>query len=209
MNRTFLDITGERFGKLTVVVFAYSKNNKTYFSCQCDCGNVKNIRADSLKSGAIRSCGCLKKEQDAINLVAAHTHKQSGTRLYGIWQGIKKRCYNEHDARYHRYGGRGITVCDQWKDDFSAFYKWAIENGYNEQLTIDRIDNNKGYCPENCRWSTNEEQSRNRSTNINITIGNSTRTLTEWCRIFNLNFESIVARYHRNQFIGIDDLFNK
>ena len=122
---------------------------------------------------------------------------------------MKGRCYNSHDPRYDRWGGRGIKVCDEWKESFEAFYSWALSSGYNDDLTIDRIDNDGDYTPENCRWATQKEQSRNRSTNINFTIGNSTRTLTEWCEIFNLDFKTVNARYQRNGFIGIDELFNR
>lgn len=208
MKKVKNDLTGKRFGRLTVIGIDDRGDRKTYYNCQCDCGNVKSVRSDSLIAGAIRSCGCMKKEQDWENLTANHSHKMSGTRIYGIWQGIKKRCYNPHDARYDRYGGRGIKVCAEWLDDFQAFYDWAMQNGYDETLTIDRIDNDGDYCPENCRWSNQQEQARNRSSNIMITIGNATKTLTEWCDIFQVDSKVVLARYHRNGFIGIDELFN-
>lgn len=204
------DLTGQKFGRLTVIGLDTGKNTrKTFWICQCECGNITSVRSDSIQKGTIKSCGCLKKEQDRINLTANHSHKQSGTRIYGIWQNMKSRCYNEHNTRYHRYGGRGIKVCDEWENDFSAFYSWALKNGYDEHLTIDRIDNDGDYHPDNCRWSTREEQSNNRSTNINITIGNETKSLIEWCNIFKLDYKCIHARYERNGFISIDELFNK
>jgi hypothetical protein len=122
---------------------------------------------------------------------------------------MRNRCYNPHNARFDRYGKRGITVCDEWKDDFQPFFEWAMNNGYKDDLTIDRINNDGSYEPGNCKWSTTKEQCKNRSTNINITIGNSTRTLSEWCEIFNVDYKSTRARYFRNGFIGIDELFNK
>lgn len=201
------DLTGQRFGRLVVIGVDDRNTRKTYFYCQCDCGAVKSIRSDGLLSGAVRSCGCMKREQDRTNLTANHKHKMSHTRPYEIWQGMKRRCYNPHDARYDRYGGRGITVCDEWRDDFSAFYRWALDNGYADNLTIDRIDNNKGYSPENCRWTDFETQCRNRTTNIRITIGNATKPLTEWCEIFELDYQTIHARYNNDGFKGIDDLF--
>lgn len=209
MRRKYKDLTGMKFGRLTVIGIDDRGTRKAYWNCICDCGNAKSVRSDSLQSGAIKSCGCIKKEQDKVNLIKNHKHKQSGTRLYKIWQGIKRRCYNVHDSRYHRYGGRGITVCDEWKDDFSVFYEWAIANGYSDELTIDRKNNDGNYTPDNCKWADAKEQCNNRSTNIRITIGNSTRTLTEWCEIFGLDYKKINARYHRNQFISIDELFNK
>lgn len=208
MKKVKNDLTGQRFGRLTVIGVDDRDTRKTYFYCQCDCGNVKSVRSDSLISGAIRSCGCLKQEQDRINLEANHSHRMSGTRPYWIWQGMKKRCYNPHDIRYDRYGGRGITVSDEWREDFSAFYEWSLQNGYADNLTIDRIDNDKGYSPDNCRWSTMKEQSMNRSTNINIRIGNATKTLTEWCEIFSVDSKTVFARYYRGNARTIDDLFN-
>lgn len=208
MKQHYKDLTGQKFGRLTVVGIQETNTRKTYWVCQCDCGNIKVVRSDSLQNGMIRSCGCLKREQNKINLQANHKHKMSHTRPYEIWQGMKKRCYNPNDARYDRYGGRGITVCDEWLHDFAAFYKWALENGYSDKLTIDRIDNDKGYSPDNCRWVSEKEQSRNRCTNIKIRIGNATKTLTEWCEIFDLDYRVIHARYERNQFSTIDDLFN-
>lgn len=208
MRKLKHDLTGQTFGRLTVIAPHSCGERQMKYICQCECGNVKIIRSDSLLSGNTKSCGCLKEEQNKINLTANHSHKQSGTRLYGIWQGIKERCYNKHDARYHRYGGRGITVCDEWKNDFKAFYDWAVNNGYDEKLTIDRIDNDGNYQPNNCRWSTVKEQCNNRETNIKITIGNSTRSLQEWCDIFEVDYKKINARYHRNGFESIDRLFN-
>lgn len=202
------DLTGRRFGRLSVIGVDDRGTRKTYFWCECDCGTVKSIRGDGLLSGRIVSCGCKKREQDRINLEANHKHKMSHTRPYEIWQGIKGRCYNKNDARYSRYGGRGITVCEEWREDFSAFYKWALANGYRDDLTIDRIDNNKGYSPDNCRWADQETQSRNRASNVKIRIGNATRTLVEWCEIFDLNYKTVYARYRRNGFIGINELFN-
>lgn len=121
---------------------------------------------------------------------------------------MKDRCYNKNNSRYARYGGRGIKVCEEWLHDFMAFYNWAINNGYDESLTIDRIDNDGDYCPENCRWATQREQSRNRSSNVAITIGNSTRTLLEWCEIFGLSYSTVSMRYRRTGACGLEDLFN-
>lgn len=202
------DLTGQKFGMLTVVGIADTETRKTYWVCRCDCGNMKTVRSDGLLCGAIKSCGCLKKKQDRINLTKHHSHKMSGTRIYSEWQQIKCRCYNKGCARYADWGGRGIKVCDQWKNDFEAFYKWAMENGYKDNLTIDRIDNDGDYCPQNCRWVDQKTQCRNRRSNVNITIGNSTRTMTEWCEIFQIDYENAIAKYHRNNDITIDELFN-
>lgn len=208
MRKLVNDLTGKRFGRLTVIGVEDNGKRNTYYACQCDCGNVKVVRSDALLSGCTVSCGCKKKEQDRINLTANHSHKMSGTRLYNIWAGLKGRCNNPNDPRYDRYGGRGISVCDEWNTSFQSFYDWAISNGYSENLTIDRIDNDGNYEPANCKWSTNKEQCNNRATNINIKIGNATKTLTEWCEIFDVDVARTMARYHRDEFITIDRLFN-
>lgn len=207
MKKVKNDLTGQKFGRLTVEKIDERGTRKTYYWCRCDCGKLKSVRSDSLLCGAIRSCGCIKKEQDSINLQANHSHKMSHTRIYEIWQGMKSRCSNPNDKRYNRYGGRGITICDEWKNDFSAFYDWAIKNGYKETLTIDRIDNDGNYTPENCRWATIKAQCRNRSSNIRIKIGDSTKTMIEWCELFNLDYRTINARYKRHPSIEIKDLF--
>jgi hypothetical protein len=208
MNRV-IDLTGQRFSRLTVIgLDDRGIKGKTYWLCMCDCGNVTSVRSDSLRAGRIKSCGCLHNEKAAANVSKNHKHKMSGTRIYQIWQGMKARCYNKNNARWQRYGGRGITVCSEWKNNFQAFYDWAIASGYQDGLTIDRIDNNGNYCPENCRWATQQEQARNRRTNIDITIGNSTRTLTEWCEIFNLDYGKMYARYQRNHDTTLDGFFN-
>lgn len=203
------DLTGQKFGLLTVIGLAETDTRKTYWVCKCDCGNMKTVRSDSLLCGAIKSCGCIKRKQDEVNLTKNHQHKMSGTRIYSEWQGMKGRCYNKGSARYADWGGRGIEVCEQWRNSFESFYTWAMANGYQDNLTIDRIDNNGNYCPENCRWVGQQEQCRNRRSNINITIGNSTRTLMEWCEIFQVDYTNVNARYHRNKNATIDYLFNR
>ena len=208
MRKLANDLTGKKFGKLEVIGVHDTGSRKTYYVCQCDCGNVKVVRADSLISGATKSCGCIKKEQDKTNLTANHRHKMSGTRIYETWQDMKRRCYNKQNARYDRYGGRGIKVCEEWLNDFQSFYDWAISNGYSDDLTIDRIDNDGNYEPSNCRWSTAKEQCNNRGSNINITIGNATKSLMCWCEIFNVDYKKVYARYKRNGYEGIDRLFN-
>lgn len=218
------DLTGQKFGRLTVIGLQPTESRKTFWICLCDCGNMKIVRSDSLQCGAIRSCGCLKKEQDKKNLIHSidggkgklqtksgkqrFLHGFSHTRLHDIWLGMKGRCYNEHNERYDRYGGRGIVVCNEWLTNFLAFYEWSMSHGYSDDLTIDRIDVDGNYCPENCRWATAKEQSNNRSTNINIKIGNATKTLMQWCEIFEVDYKKIHARYERHGFNGIDELFN-
>lgn len=201
------DLTGQRFGRLTVIGLSERQSRKTYWICQCDCGNVSEHRSDGLLRGDIKSCGCYKREVSAENVSKNHTHKQSGTRIYRIWQGMKNRCFDINDKRYERYGGRRITICDEWKNNFLAFYQWAMANGYDENLTIDRINNDGNYCPQNCRWATAKEQANNRSTNVHYKIGNVTKLLSEWCELFGLNFNTILARFNREENITMDKLF--
>lgn len=203
------DLTGKRFGRLTVLGLDVNQDTrKTFWECQCDCGKIITTRSDRLQSGRVKSCGCYKKEQDARNVSKNHKHKMSGTRIYHEWQGMKARCYNENDSRYSDWGGRGIKVCDQWKNDFSSFYDWSIKNGYQENKTIDRINNDGNYEPSNCRWATMKEQSNNRRSNINITIGNTTKTLTQWCEVFDIDYKKVNRRYKRNPNMPIDRLFS-
>lgn len=197
LNRVH-DLTNQKIGRLTVIGLDYTKKTrKTFWICQCECGNIKSVRSDALINHKTLSCGCLHKEVAVINVCKNHKHKQSGTRLYAIWQSMKKRCYNPHDLSYKNYGGRGITICDEWQNNFKAFYEWAQSSGYSEKFTIDRINVNGNYEPNNCRWITNKEQCENRRSNINITIGNNTKTLKTWCEIFDLNYSMVNARYHR------------
>lgn len=160
------DLTGQRFGRLVAIERAGSdKHHRAKWKCQCDCGDIRAYCGFNLLNGKTRSCGCLKAE----NLrQRSCKHGKRESRLYGVWIDMKKRCYNPITHNYHRYGGRGITVCEEWLRDFQAFYEWAIAHGYDEnapymQCTIDRIDNDKGYSPDNCRWVDAATQNRNKS----------------------------------------------
>lgn len=197
------DLTGERFGRLLVLRKSNKKNGrKTYWICQCDCGNVKEIRSDCL--GIVKSCGCIKKEQDKVNLEANHRHKLSGTRLYQEWQGIKSRCLDKRNKRYNDYGGRGIKICTEWLIP-DNFFKWALDNGYKDTLTIDRINNDGNYDPSNCRWVDNKSQSNNRRSNILITYQNKTQTLMQWCEELRLDYKRCYSRYKRG--LSLDKVF--
>ena len=191
------DLTGQRFSYLTVIKKAgKNKSDKILWLCKCDCGKLKIIQGASLKNGRIKSCGCLRKKG------ARRTHGFKYTRLYCIWQGIKKRCLNKNTSNYYIYGGRGIKICDEWKNDFKAFHDWAFANGYDESAkrgdcTIERIDVNGNYEPSNCRWATMKEQCRNTRSNKLITYNNETRCLMDWSYIFNINYKTLLYRFKR------------
>ena len=176
----FIDITGNRYNHLTVIERVEGVQPATW-KCKCDCGNITIVRGQNLKSGAVKSCGCLRHEKH-------DTHHKSNTKIYGIWNAMRNRCYYKKGKAYKNYGGRGITVCDEWRYSFDAFYKWAMENGYKDGLSIERIDNNRGYTPKNCKWISKGEQAQNRRRNYSVTINGITKNLTEWCKEYNIDY---------------------
>lgn len=154
---TLKDLTGKRFGKLNVISRAGSdKHRNARWIVMCDCGNEKEVNGSTLIAGKTVSCGCYNSEKSVENKWAS-THDKSYTRLYKIWCNMKQRCYNTSDTHYYTYGGRDIIVCEEWNKSFDSFYNWSINNGYSEGLTIDRINVNGNYCPENCQWLTMSE----------------------------------------------------
>lgn len=185
----FQDLSGQKFGKLTAISRAKSKGKRTMWNCVCECGNKKVIEAYSLKSGNTQSCGCIEKLKPN-----AQKHGMHGTRLYNIWSGMKSRCYCKTSSRYKYYGERGIKVCDEWLHDFQAFYDWAMANGYDDTLTIDRIDVNGNYEPDNCRWSTEQEQCNNRTTNRMIGYKGETYTLSQLSELCGVPYFTLRSR---------------
>lgn len=153
---------GDRFGRLTVVEFSHvDEKHFSRWKCVCDCGNEIVVRGANLTDGHTKSCGCWHKDFQKYTPTRT-THGGTNTKLYAAWCNMKERCYNPKHEYYYLYGERGISVCDEWLHDFSAFRNWSLENGYADGLTIDRIDNYKGYSPDNCRWTTWSVQNKNK-----------------------------------------------
>lgn len=191
------DLTGKVFGRLTVICEdGRSNRNNVMWLCKCECGNIKRASTSSLNNGSLNSCGCLKKEIYSSG-GTRKTHGKAHTRIYNIWSNMKGRCYNENSEDYKDYGGRGIRVCQEWLDDFMNFYNWAMASGYANNLTIDRIDVNGDYRPENCRWITNEEQQTNKTTTRYIEFNGKRQSLAEWSRELNIPYHTISQRINR------------
>lgn len=184
------ELVGKRFGKLIVVSrFAENtKSGKAQWVCKCDCGNTTIVPTYRLTMGETQSCGCKKFESHNKK------HGMKHTRIYSIWCGVKKRCNNPKCKNYNLYGGSGISICEEWNNDFMAFYEWSMKNGYQDSLTIDRIDSSKGYSPDNCRWATRKEQNNNRRNNLKISYNGRTQTLKQWCDELNLKYELVRSR---------------
>ena len=157
----FIDITGKKFNKLTVIGFYEKSKNGARWLCECDCGNKTIVRGANLKNGSVKSCGCLVHENKS-NI----KHGLSKTRIYSIYIKMKERCNNVNSKSYKDYGARGISVCEEWENNFIKFYEWAINNGYNDNLTIERINVNGNYEPNNCKWISKKEQNYNKRDSI-------------------------------------------
>lgn len=204
------DLTNQVFGRLTVIGF-YGRNkyHHAIWLCRCVCGNEKCVNASSLSTGKTRSCGCLNDEQrHKIGKKANRTtHGLHGTRIYRIWKQMKTRCYNHNTDDYMSYGKRGIKVCDEWKNSFSNFYEWALKSGYDDTMSIDRIDVNGDYRPDNCRWSTMKVQQNNKRSNHFITIDGETKTAAQWIEETGISHSTFYQRL-RNGKSG-QDLISK
>lgn len=194
-----LDLTGMKFGRLTVLSSAqFQASKKKMWNCKCECGNYVTVRGTSLIGGITKSCGCLQKE---LASKKHSKHNGYGTRLYAIWDSMRQRCNNKNCRAYHNYGGRGIKICDEW-DDFANFKEWAIISGYDNTAkrgtcTLDRINVNGNYSPENCRWNTMKEQSNNRRNTIYMTVNDETHSLSEWASITGIKYDTLWKRYKK------------
>lgn len=192
-----IDLEGKRYGKLMVVKRMANRDKAvTVWECKCDCGNTTIVTSANLRSGRTKSCGCLR---GIVSKQKATTHGMSKSKLYYIWSDIKQRCYQKNNPAFKFYGGRGIKMCNEWFKSYERFMKWAEINGYHEGLTIERIDVNGDYCPDNCKWIQLSEQAQNRRSNILIDYNGESHCLSEWCNIYKVNYYLVYNRIHKNK----------
>ena len=208
-SSNFIDMTGWKMwehgvpdSKIIVIEqVPRTQPKKIYWKCKCACGNPNEfiVQSTCLRSGNTLSCGCVKRDRHPS------THGDSNSKLYYVWSTMRKRCNNPNDHNYNRYGGRGITVCNEW-NNYQSFRDWAMSHGYKEGLEIERNDNNGNYCPENCRWATHQEQCCNRSSNVRIEYQGSIFSAQEFSQLTGLTYETILARV-RNGWSS-EEIFN-
>lgn len=192
------DLTGRVFGRLTVLSRAPNIKQWTRWSCRCECGTVVDTYSTSLLRGLTQSCGCLQRERTSISGKTSNLkHGFYNHPLYGVWDGMMRRCYKPATANYRNYGGRGIAVCDDWHSP-EKFVTWGIASGYTKGLSLDRYpDNNGNYEPGNCRWATMKQQLRNKRSNVFLEWDGQRRTVSEWAEVTGLRFHVIRSRMHR------------
>lgn len=183
-------ILGERYGYLTPYKTSIDKRNRTVYVCKCLCGNENIVRGYDLATGNVLSCGCL----NGINDLDFNNEK---TKLKRTYKNIKHKCYNPKNKDYARYGARGIELYSEWLNNFSSFYEWCVNNGYKANLTIDRIDNNGNYEPNNIRFVGVKSQANNRRNTLNLTINGKTKTFSEWCDFYDIKYQTAFTRYSK------------
>lgn len=193
------DLVGRKFGRLFVVEEGERKidsdgRHRTSVKWICDCGATVTVRATRVRNGKTLSCGCIQKENLAMR---NSIHQSCQTRLYRIWCAMKTRCDNPNTSIYKNYGGRGITVCDEWRNSFECFQKWALKSGYDDSKSVDRIDNNGNYTPANCRWATKIEQANNKRSNRMLYHNGVYKTVSEWAKVLNLPVYLIEDRVNK------------
>lgn len=185
-------VPNERYTRLVVVKeVEKTKNGQRQVLCKCDCGNFKIADLKNLRKGRIKSCGCLKKGR------AKSANTIPRDRLYKIWGDVIQRCENPKNDKFNRYGGRGIKIHSEWRISYLAFKEWALNNGYSDNLTIDRIDVNGDYEPTNCRWTTSKVQANNKRNNVLITYNGETHTISEWSDITGIRYSNIQTRFRK------------
>ena len=202
---------GNRYGRLKIISLnrierqeykskgTTKYKNKYFVNCICDCGKETAKSLSSIRQGSTRSCGCLSNENKT-------SHGMNDTKLNGVWRDMKYRCSNPNSKYFKNYGGRGIRVCSEW-NEFEEFYKWSVNNGYKEGLSIDRINSNGNYAPSNCRWVDMKTQQRNRGNNRKVEYDNKNLCLTEWAEITGLHPKTIA--YRLNNGWSVEDALTK
>lgn len=184
----FEDLTGKRFDRLIVLEQVPNIGKYTAWRCLCDCGNEKIAKSVDLKRGHTKSCGCLNREGGHF------THGMSDGRLYRIWHAMRNRCNNQNSPAYKYYGDRGIHVCEEWENSFESFMEWSLKNGYKENLTIDRIDNNGEYNPSNCRWVSMAVQNKNKRNSLSFTFNGQTKSISELSKTTGIHYQTLIYR---------------
>jgi hypothetical protein len=190
----YKNLTGMVFGLLSVISKGENIGKNTAWKCKCECGKIKNVLTYNLLSGKSKSCGCVRGNKLRI---FSKTHGESKTRLYGIYKGMKQRCNNIKGLSYKYYGGKGIVICSDWLNSFLRFKEWSINNGYSPNKSIDRIDPNGNYEPENCRWVEFEKQQNNKLNSFFLTIGGETKTIAEWAKYNKINKQTLYSKFYR------------
>ena len=216
MKSRFEDLTGRKFGRLTVIERAEDHiqpngKHQIQWLCKCDCGSEVIVRGSNLKNGNTKSCGCLQKEMTSV-LNQLHNGSLSvrglsRSKIYVAWCNMKQRCLNENNRQYKYYGGRGIKVCDEWLE-FEQFYCWAMVNGYNDTLTLDRVNVDGNYEPKNCRWVDMKTQQNNTRRNHQITYNGKTQTLAQWSEELNIKYQTLRDRIFRYRW-SVERAFEK
>ncbi len=205
-----IDLTGERFGRLLVIEkIGCIKKKGSVWKCLCDCGKTVEVLGTYLRRGDTKSCGCY--HSDSVRRMML-THGKSKTRLYRVWAGIKNRCNNPNSSNYKYYGAQNITMCEEWEKSFEVFEKWALDSGYDESAkpqvcTLDRIDNESGYSPDNCRWTDHTHQCNNQKSNRLFEYNGVIHTMAEWAKIFKMNYSTLRARIRKG--MNFEDAINK
>lgn len=201
-------VVGERFGRLRIASLPFMRPDcrGVHYECECDCGELTCARVDTLRDGTTASCGCLQAENGAIvgKVTGPLNRKHGRSRhpLYEVWRNMNSRCHNPDGVAFERYGGRGIKVCEEWRESIEAFAEWALSHGWQHGLQLDRRDNDGDYEPANCRFVTPRTNSQNRCSNVQVEIDGETHCLTEWSRRLGINISTVVERRRR----GLSDV---
>lgn len=193
-EKDYSEFIGKKYNRLTILEYiGRAEDGHALVKCLCECGNIRINTIKDVTNGYVKSCGCLQKE---ITKKRVEIDGRIKEKLYTTYASMKAHCYNEKNNNYKNYGKRGIKICDEWLEDYSNFRSWALSNGYKDELSIDRIDVNGNYEPNNCRWATREEQNNNKRNTIYLTYNGETHNITEWAKIIGINRKVISSRYY-------------